>query len=79
MTPEYKNEILAVKKLGDEIGYGNMMCIASALWRESLIRSCGSPAGAFVPVLMDGVKSSYIEMVETDNQFKDEAIKSALS
>lgn len=31
-----KNEILAVKSLGERIGYGNMMDIASALWTMKL-------------------------------------------
>lgn len=31
-----KREILAVKRLGEEIGYGNMMDIASALWTMKL-------------------------------------------
>lgn len=31
-----KREILAVKRLGEEIGYGNMMDIASALWAMKL-------------------------------------------
>ena len=31
-----KDEILAVKALGERIGYGNMMDIASALWSIKL-------------------------------------------
>ncbi len=31
-----KREIIAVKRLGEEIGYGNMMDIASALWAIKL-------------------------------------------
>ena len=31
-----KSEILEVKSLGDRIGYGNMMDIASALWSMKL-------------------------------------------
>lgn len=31
-----RNEILAVKELGEKIGYGNMMDIASALWAMDL-------------------------------------------
>ena len=31
-----KDEILAVKDLGERIGYGNMMDIASALWSIKL-------------------------------------------
>ena len=43
------NDIDKVKSLGEQIGYGNMMTIASALWRKSL-REKGYPeSGAFVP------------------------------
>lgn len=31
-----KREILAVKRLGEEIGYGNMMDIAAAIWTMKL-------------------------------------------
>lgn len=33
----FRQECEAVKRLGDEIGYGNMMTIASALWAKMLI------------------------------------------
>jgi hypothetical protein len=32
-----KRECEEVKRLGDQIGYGNMMTIASALWAKILI------------------------------------------
>lgn len=47
MTRE--EEIASVKLIGKMIGYGNMMSIASALWRRSL-REAGYPeSGAFYP------------------------------
>jgi len=50
-------EVDAVKSLGEKIGYGNMMEIASALWRENL-RQRGYPIiGAFIPVLECDIKS----------------------
>lgn len=46
MTME--QEIIAVKQLGEAIGYGNMMVLATALWRKSL-RDNGYPeSGAFI-------------------------------
>ena len=46
-----EKEILEVKRLGEVIGYGNMMSIASALWRKSL-KDKGFPiAGAFIPTV----------------------------
>jgi hypothetical protein len=44
-----KSEIEAVRALGEYIGYGNMMEIASALWAEKLENTYGITAeGAFV-------------------------------
>ena len=46
-----KREILEVKALGDRIGYGNMMDIASALWTLELERLYGIKNGAFIPTV----------------------------
>lgn len=49
----YEREALAVKKLGEEIGYGNLMEWASALWRKDL-KDNGLPViGAFVPKIAE--------------------------
>jgi hypothetical protein len=46
-----EQQILAVKLLGETIGYGNMMSIATALWRKDL-RDNGYPqSGAFIPTI----------------------------
>lgn len=46
-------EAIAVKMLGEEIGYGNLMEWASALWRKEL-KEKGIPAnGAFVPKIAE--------------------------
>ena len=42
-------EAVMVKMLGEEIGYGNLMCWASALWRKSLADEGRPISGAFVP------------------------------
>jgi hypothetical protein len=40
-----------VKELGEKIGYGNMMYLASELWKKDMI-DCGYPtSGVFVPAL----------------------------
>lgn len=46
-----KAEMISVKQLGDEIGYGNLMGWASALWRKKLSDLDLPPDGAFVPRL----------------------------
>lgn len=50
------DEIQAVKELGERIGYGNMMDIASALWANKLEESGLPVSGAFVPVCMFQLK-----------------------
>jgi hypothetical protein len=37
----------AVRRLGEAIGFGNMMTLASQCWREMLIERQGSDSGAF--------------------------------
>lgn len=46
-------EALAVKMLGEEIGYGNLMEWASALWRKSLMDKGYPTSGAFVPKISE--------------------------
>ena len=51
-----KDEYEAVKFIGEQIGYGNMMTIASALWRNKLKESGIPEGGAFIPTLPCAVK-----------------------
>ena len=45
-----------VKRLGDQIGYGNMMTIASALWAKMLIDEGRTDIGAFFPTILSNMK-----------------------
>lgn len=59
-------EAIAVKMLGEEIGYGNLMEWASALWRKEL-KENGIPVnGAFIPKIaeLSPEQKAYDEMVE---------------
>ena len=49
-------EINAVKELGEKIGYGNLMSIASGLWSVDLQKKYGTSSGAFIPVCIYDVK-----------------------
>ena len=54
-----KEEKLKVKQLGKEIGYGNMMNIASELWKQDL-REQGYPEdGAYIPVIQSQISTGY--------------------
>lgn len=62
-----KTEIEKVKKLGDEIGYGHLMSLASSLWRKKL-KSDGIESGAFIPILKDFIlKDKEIEKITNDD------------
>lgn len=52
----FRRECEAVKRLGDEIGYGNMMTIASALWAKLLIDNELGDGGAFYPTILSNMK-----------------------
>jgi hypothetical protein len=53
---EIKNQADRVKVLGEQIGYGHLMELASALWRQSLRDMDVPEEGAFVPVCTYQVK-----------------------
>lgn len=53
-----KWEIETVKNLGEQIGYGNLMDIASALWGITLEDEYGIKTGAFVPTILPCLKKS---------------------
>jgi len=52
-------EIYLVQKIGDLIGYGNMMDIASALWAEELEKSYNITTGAFIPAVSYDLKNRH--------------------
>jgi len=45
-----KAEITKVKELGEEIGYGHLMALASALWRRDMVISGYPISGVCIPV-----------------------------
>lgn len=52
-------EVLSVKLLGESIGYGNLMEIASALWRRSAAKEGFPKEGCFVPTCPSFIKKKY--------------------
>ena len=56
-------EIELVKQIGEKIGYGNMMDIASALWKMQLVESGLSEEAAsnaaFVPACLPFIKKKW--------------------
>lgn len=61
-----KTEIQKVKELGEEIGYGHLMSLASALWRKQLSES-GTVTGALFPITVDCiVKDNDVQKIVKD-------------
>jgi len=69
MTQE--QEINFVKNLGESIGYGHLMSIASALWRKSLKEKGYPEDGAFVPTCIAFINKEMVEMTEESNKMYD--------
>ena len=64
-------EMEAVKQLGDEIGYGSLICWASALWRD-LLRNRGiSESGAFIGVCECSIKEEHLEDIHKQEAVYD--------
>ena len=70
----------AVQRIGEQIGYANLMGIASALWRRKLIKAHGVESAncAFVPVLSAHIKEDRIEMVQSCNDRDDKIVAAVL-
>lgn len=73
-------EVAAVQRLGEEIGYGHLMSLASALWRRKLTKEYSEnfAEGAFVPTLKMLVVENWHENIERSNKLYDEIVKNAL-
>ena len=64
-------EMLAVQRLGECIGYGNLISWASALWRKSL-REQGFPdSGAFIGVCECSVKRDCLDRIHKQEAVYD--------
>lgn len=77
---EHIFEVAAIKRIGDKIGYGHLMSLASALWRRQLAQEYNEKfaEGAFVPTLKMLVVEDWQENIEKENKLYDEIVKAAL-
>lgn len=73
-------EVVAVQRLGEQIGYGNLMHLASALWRRKLVKAYGKgyETGVFVPVTKNLVKDEWQENLEKEMKMMDRFVEMAL-
>lgn len=74
----FQREVLAVQQLGEAIGYGNMMEIASALWRLHLIDGGGPASGACIPMSLYTIKPEHKGLAEKEIARYDKLVKQAL-
>lgn len=70
-----KQEAVAVEWLGDSIGYGHLMALATALWRRKL-KAEGLPEhGAFIGVCDISIKDDMLDRVMKGVRMYDEIVK----
>ncbi len=69
-----KSEVKAVKELGDEIGYGHLMALASALWRKSLKEKGFPESGAFVPTILECVEKEMAAKTRAERIMYDDFV-----
>jgi hypothetical protein len=70
----YKQQVIAVETLGEVIGYGHLMHLASALWRQKLKESGTPENGAFIPTMEFCIKKSELKNVKKDKELYDKII-----
>jgi hypothetical protein len=75
---DWTAEIQAVKELGEKIGYGNMMDIASSLWGIMLEDKFGHSTGAFEPVCIAPIDEKYAKELKKSRKKRNEQIRKLL-
>lgn len=74
----HKQEVIAVKQLGEIIGYGNMMSIASALWGLNLKENQFPISGAFIPTVTNCMKKRDAKKALEEQERRMECFKKIL-
>ena len=71
---EYINNIETIEQLGEKIGYGHLMNLASAIWRKNLKENGYPEIGAFIPTCLPFIKDEMQEMHEQSSIQYDKII-----
>jgi hypothetical protein len=71
-------EMQSVKQLGEQIGYGNLISWASALWRSSLRKQGFTDSGAFIGVCECSIKSDCLDRVHKQEAVYDTLLSNLL-
>lgn len=72
-----KVEALEVKRLGERIGYGHLMALASALWRKELSDKYGEQMkrGAFIGVCDISIKQDTLDNIQGEIKMYDRLVE----
>ena len=73
--PQRIKEIEQVKQLGESIGYGNLMDIASTLWAIRLEKEYGITSGAFIATIPSFMLKKEREKAVAERKAKMESFK----
>lgn len=68
-------EIEAVKVLGEQIGYGNLMNVASALWAIDLESKSIPESGAFVATIAPFVQAPHRKRIVAERAGRKREVK----
>ena len=73
-------EVVAVQRLGEQIGYGNLMWLASALWRRKLVKDWGDghEKGAFLPTVSCLLNEEGLDVFQQQIEVYDEIVADVL-
>lgn len=69
-----KEDVNRVEELGNQIGYGHLMNIASALWRKSLKEKGHPESGAFVPTCLCFVDKELAAATKAEREMYDKIV-----
>lgn len=70
-----KRQVDVVKCLGESIGYGHLMSLASALWRKQLEESGVPTDGAFSPTLDMFIDKEILKGVQRERKLYDSFVR----
>ena len=75
MDKQIKQQAAVIETLGDSIGYGHLMALATALWRRKL-KAQGLPESvAFIGVCDISIKDDRLDSVMKEVRMYDEIVK----
>ena len=76
---DLRQRVLAINELGNTIGFGELMHLASSIWRYKL-KPQGIETGAFVPTIVNFIKDDpeIQDIIHQDIRVYDRRVESIL-